>query len=386
MGYLMENIYIKEYKTVIVTVCSQCGSNRIFKDGLRVLSDGSETQRFRCRSCGYRFSNGHSNSNSKTALESNRHLCAILQEAKKMDSATEIKTVAGEKKDDLIQYAWLQKKRGNQENTIKIRVNVLASLQRKGAKLNNPDSVETLLATEPMTKASKFQAVQCYSSYCKTMKIVWEPIRVKYEPKQPFIPTHEELSDLIHAAGKRLATFQQVALDTGARAGEIAHIKWIDVNVKNLTISINDAEKGSRSRTIKVSQQTIAMIQALNTKYDPYIFNPNYNSIKETFRTLKNRLSETHKNPRFRQIHFHTFRHFFATNEYYRTKDIKRVQYLLGHKSVTNTDIYTRLVEFRDEQYYSATAQTVEEVLKLAEEGWTYYCEIDGVKIFRKPK
>jgi integrase len=366
--------------------CPQCHSNHQYKDGWRVLSSSESVQRFLCQKCGYRFSNGHSNSNSITSLESNHQLCAILQEAKKLDSATELKTVAVEEKDSLIDYAWRQKKKGNQENTIKQRVYILASLQRKGAKLSNPDSVETLLATESMTKAQKHQAVCCYRSFTKTMQIPWEPIKAKYEPKQPFIPTHEELNILIHASGKRLATFLQVALDTGARCGEISKLKWTDINVKNLTISINDAEKGSHNRTIQVSQQTVAMINALPTKYDPYIFNPCSRSLKRTFEKLRTRLAETHKNPRFKQIHNHTFRHYFAINAYQRYKDIKRVQYLLGHKSVTNTDIYTRLVEFKDEQYYSATAQTIEEVKKLAEDGWTFFCEVDSVKVFRKPK
>jgi len=43
-------------------------------------------------------------------------------------------------------------------------------------------------------------------------------------------------------------------------------------------------------------------------------------------------------------------------------------------------------VVFRDEEYYSATAATVEEVRKLAEDGWTYFCDMDGIKVFRKPK
>jgi len=45
-----------------------------------------------------------------------------------------------------------------------------------------------------------------------------------------------------------------------------------------------------------------------------------------------------------------------------------------------------RLVVFRDEEYYSATAKTVEEICKLAEDGWSFFAEIDGIKIFRKPK
>jgi len=51
-----------------------------------------------------------------------------------------------------------------------------------------------------------------------------------------------------------------------------------------------------------------------------------------------------------------------------------------------NTEIYTRLVVFENEKYYSTTAKTVEELMQLAEDGWSYFQEIDGIKVFRKPK
>jgi len=49
----------------------------------------------------------------------------------------------------LVDYAWKMKKRGLAEETIRHRVYRLNVLVRKGADLQNPDSVETILATEP---------------------------------------------------------------------------------------------------------------------------------------------------------------------------------------------------------------------------------------------
>jgi integrase/recombinase XerD len=303
-----------------------------------------------------------------------------------LDSATETKTVAGEGKGKVVEYAWLLKKRGLTEDTIRIRTYLLSQLVKLGADLNDIDSVETVLATEKFTNAKKSSLVAAYRSYTKIFRLPWLPIRVHYEPKQPFIPTHEELTALIHSARKRLATFMQTLLDTGARCGEVSKLQWTDINTENLTVSINNPEKHSRSRTLKVTQRTIAMLQAMPKKYEPYIFNPNPTSIKSSFMALRNRLAETHKNPRFKQIHLHTFRHFFACNLFRKTKILKTVQDAMGHKSCINTEIYTRLVVFRDEEYYSATAATVEEVRKLAEDGWTYFCDMDGIKVFRKPK
>ncbi len=36
--------------------CPECGSQRIYKNGLRRLAGGSTRQRYLCRDCGYRFS------------------------------------------------------------------------------------------------------------------------------------------------------------------------------------------------------------------------------------------------------------------------------------------------------------------------------------------
>jgi len=51
-----------------------------------------------------------------------------------------------------------------------------------------------------------------------------------------------------------------------------------------------------------------------------------------------------------------------------------------------NTEIYTKLVVFREDEYYSATAKTVEEICKLTEDGWSFFADIDEIKIFRMPK
>ena len=51
-----------------------------------------------------------------------------------------------------------------------------------------------------------------------------------------------------------------------------------------------------------------------------------------------------------------------------------------------NTEIYTKLVIFGNNGYYSATAKNVEEACELIEDGWEFHLEIDGIKIFRKAK
>ena len=44
------------------------------------------------------------------------------------------------------------------------------------------------------------------------------------------------------------------------------------------------------------------------------------------------------------------------------------------------------MVQFKKEEYASATANTIEDAKKLVEEGFEYVAEIDGEKLFRKRK
>ena len=93
-------------------------------------------------------------------------------------------------------------------------------LLRLGVDLSNPDTVETMLATEKFTVAKKYRLVAAYRSYCRVSHIQCDPIKTHYASKQPFVPLESELDALISAAGKTTATFLQVAKDTGVRSGK----------------------------------------------------------------------------------------------------------------------------------------------------------------------
>jgi len=429
--------------------CPQCGSDKLYHDGLRYLRDGSSLQRWLCRCCEFRFSKSLLKTGEKLnitkqtgafqpcsdlAKDSVRHrdlaadklldngsfsfgenveshtvtvvgkglnklhshsckrqVCVSRGEAKNL-AATETKTVAGEigkqQQGTILDYAWKLKKRGLAEGTIKNRTYRLNTLIKRGADLTNPDSVETVLATEKWTPSNKSDSVAAYRSFTKTFNIPWTPIKVRYEPKQPFIPLESEIDQLIAGCGKRTATFLQVLKDTGARAGEATKLQWTDVNSQNNTISINDPEKGSKSRTVKVSAKTISMINAMSKKYGNYIFNPRVETINDTFWSSRMRVARTLQNPRLLQIHFHTLRHFKATMEYHRTRNILYVKQLLGHKRLENTEIYTHLIEFENDEYHIAHAKSLEEEDKLLQTGFEFvrYSEKDQVAIYRKRK
>jgi len=96
-------------------------------------------------------------------------------------------------------------------------------------------------------------------------------------------------------------------------------------------------------------------------------------------------------NPRILRIHFHTPRHWKATTEYAKTKDIMHVQSMLGHRRINNTQIYINLEqaifkEGDDSEYTTRIAKTVKGARALLEAGFEYVTDMDGFKLFRKRK
>lgn len=105
------------------------------------------------------------------------------------------------------------------------------------------------------------------------------------------------------------------------------------------------------------------------------------------WRRLRRRVAEKLGDPSIRSIRLYDLCHFYATNLYHKSKDILLVKQQLGHKKMETTLLYTQLVNFGEEdEFYSATAKTVEETAKLIEQGFDYVTEVDGVKLFRKRK
>lgn len=79
-------------------------------------------------------------------------------------------------------------------------------------------------------------------------------------------------------------------------------------------------------------------------------------------------------------------RHWGATMEYHRTKDILHVKERLGHRSINSTLIYTHLVNFESDEFHTAISKSLEEDEELLKAGFEYVTEREDVKIFRKRK
>ncbi|MCS7115417.1 MAG: tyrosine-type recombinase/integrase [Candidatus Bathyarchaeota archaeon] len=405
-------------------ICPQCKSTKTCKDGIRYLLNGETIQRWLCKKCGYRFSETSFDKSSKfqhfqkvdrqilnspKALPTNRQgsyeaLSQAPSAPKAVQTLAEVETrseraqregtlQSADIKGQLIEYLWYMKKKGYAESTIKGRLKLIKRLLNLGADLSNPEEVKRVIAAQPWCEGRKSNACDAYTTFLEMHGKTWERPLYKGIQKLPFIPQESEIDQLIAGCSPRMACFLQLLKETGMRPGEAWQLQWTDVDTATRTIRITP-EKGSNPRIFHISAKLAAMLENLPRKYENRIFSApgmRLDHHNDHFVQQRKRIAHKLKNPRILQITFKTFRHWKATMEYHRTKDILHVKQILGHKNINNTLIYITLAEelFKDKQeYISKVAKNVKEACALIEAGFEYVTGEynDGGKIFRKPK
>jgi len=288
----------------------------------------------------------------------------------------------------IVDFMWWMKKQGYSESTIISRVKILKTLAKRGADIFDPESVKAAIARqETWSPGRKELAVEAYSNFLLMTGETWDPPKYKRVKKLPFIPLEKEIDQFIAGCSgtKRLMAFLQLLKETGMRCGEALHLKWTDIDFTSNLVRVTP-EKGSSPRALKISNKLSAMLNEL-PKTSQRIFPVNYDAIRKSFDRQRKRLAKKLQNPRLLQITFHTFRHWKATMEYAKTKDILHVMRLLGHKNINNTLIYTQLVDFKTDEYITKVAGNTDEACQLIEAGFEYVCTSpEKLMIFKKRK
>jgi integrase len=391
--------------------CPECGSTRLYKDGLRYLADGQPVQRWLCRNCGYRFSwpraerrSPHEAKDLKgeqglTVNECSSRALALLErsvEGAMSNVEDSEKRAAGaitpnqlsqaaDIKGKLVEFAWWMKKQGYAEITITERCKLLKTLINRGANLMDPESVKEVIAKQKWSEGRKENAVDAYTSFLLMIGKTWQPPRYKRVEKLPYVPTESEVDQLIAGCSFRTGVFLQLLKETGMRPGEAIRLEWTDIDPVNRTVKITP-EKGSNPRILKISATLLERLNALPRKSSRVFGDVKLKSIQKRFQEQRRKIAAKLKNPRLLKITFTTLRHWKATMEYYKTKDILHVMKMLGHKNIKNTLIYTHLVNFEDNEFICKAAWTLEEASRLVEAGFEYVCDVEGAKLFRKRK
>jgi len=380
-------------------LCPQCGSQMLYRDGLRYLADGSSVQRWLCRDCAYRFSekppqkNLTLTINTANTLTFKRRICASRKEAKNLTTATETKTVAGEEqatKGKILQFALHCKNEGLAEETVRIWYNRLKKIS-ENAELNEPESVKAYIAKAAFAQGTKYNMVVIYNAYLQFIGKTWKRPKYHIEEKLPeFIPTEQEIDALISGCGKKTATILQTIKETGMRIGEVLRLKWTWLDAERKILTLNAPEKHGRPRASKISPKLVCMLQTL-PKTNDLIFagvNPKY--AQNCFKHSRRRLAKKLGNPRLAKIHFHLIRHWFGTMEYHKKPDLMHVQKLLGHRNILATQIYVNIDQAvfgeANDDYHVKVAETIEEATKLIAVGYEYVSTMENKQIYRKRK
>jgi len=280
------------------------------------------------------------------------------------------------------------KKEAYAESTIRAVGKRLKHL-KKHCDLNSPEVIKGFIAQKNCSNAFKESLVEAYDLYCRANRIEWnKPFYQRYD-KLPKIPSEEKLNMIIANASRKFVLILSMMKDLGTRPIELTWLKVRDVDLDTGVLNITSA-KHCVGRSLKLKTQTLALLKTFiaqkKLKQNDIIFKVSSGSISEGYRRIRNRLAEKLGDTSLRTIRLYDFRHFRASMEYHKTKDLLYVKKFLGHKDLRTTLRYIQLIEFPNEEFHSATATNVEEAQKLIEQGFEYVTEFDRVKLFRKRK
>jgi len=156
--------------------------------------------------------------------------------------------------------------------------------------------------------------------------------------------------------------------------------------MQHAVVTFNAPAKHGRPRQFKMGGKLNAMLNLLPKTSQKVWGNTKLNYFRQNFMRQRKRVAFKLQNPRMNRISFHTLKHFYATIEYHKTKDLLNVQQRLGHRSVLSPMIYTQLVNFESDKYHVKTAKNVKEDEELIAAGFEYVTGRQGVKIYRKRK
>ncbi len=128
---------------------------------------------------------------------------------------------------------------------------------------------------------------------------------------------------------------------SGLRISEALNLKWSDINHQDNSIYVYG--KGSKERKVFIINDYLAQLKNLE-KNNQYIFTINKKKIST--RSVNKFLQNCYDNSLIKnKLSSHIFRHSFATTMLENNADIRHIQKLLGHSSISTTEIYTKVAK-----------------------------------------
>lgn len=282
--------------------------------------------------------------------------------------------------------AYLQLERSLSDNSVEAYLRDIEKLTQFLLLTNNlktPDELELkdlqlfikYISELEMTASSQsriISGIRSFYKYCQIENIVKKDPSLLLEAprskrKLPDVLTFEEIETIINAIdlstpeGGRNKAILEVLYSCGLRVTELVNLKlshlYLDVGF------IRVIGKGDKERLVPIGQSAIRFINIYKNEIRPHV------PVKKVFEDILflNRrgaqltrvmifllLKELVKKAGIKKsISPHTFRHSFATHLVEGGADLRAVQEMLGHESITTTEIYTHI----DREYLRDTLQ-----------------------------
>ena len=229
------------------------------------------------------------------------------------------------------------------------------------------------------TIARKIASLRTFYKYLyRERKVDSNPAMNLTNPKRPkSLPkflTPDEVEQILNntkietPAGYRNRTILELLWATGMRISELSGLNFGDLNLEHNEIRVFG--KGSKERIILVTDRAknfleryIESARDLIPKGFPvpdksedspvFINNTGYRLQTRTVRNVINEIVEKINLPK--HVTPHMFRHSFATHLIENGADLRVVQELLGHASISNTQIYTHVSTQHLKDVYNET-------------------------------
>lgn len=180
----------------------------------------------------------------------------------------------------------------------------------------------------------------------------------KVSKKLPKFIYPKEMSDFLDhidmstSLGKRNRAIFEVFYACGLRAQELVDLKLNDIDFLNKTLLIHG--KGNKERIVPIHEIAIDTIKnyllkarselAVNSEAESEYMFLNFRGVGLTTRGVNLILeNELERQSSTLKISPHSFRHSFATHLINNGVDLRVVQELLGHESLSTTQIYTKV-------------------------------------------
>jgi len=185
----------------------------------------------------------------------------------------------------------------------------------------------------------------------------------KLEKKLPEVLTELEIEELIRSIdikenfGQRNRTIIEVLYGTGMRVSELVNLKLSNIFFKENLIKI--VGKGNKERFVplgKIASNEIRKYlkirdnSIIDSKFSDIVFLNRYGRGLTRSMIFKI-ISDSYKKIGLdKKISPHTLRHSFATHLLKNGADLRTIQIILGHESITTTEIYTHLDTYHLEE------------------------------------